>query len=267
MADSHSRLRVTGSWAPFGAALAAFHDRGEDLPVKVRNDFGPPEEIHVAIFFREEDAFEDWETIALGQCGRRVLDVGACVGAHALVLQERGHEVTALDPIPCAVRIMRERGVDDAREGTLFELSSGQVYDTVLVLMNGSMMAETLAGVDRLLASAAGVLAPQGSLILDSTDLRDAADQGGDEGLESESERKPENGLQSQPEDDPHYIGEIHYQLSVGEHAGDVFPQLFVDPDTLDARARLAGWDMEVIWSGSGGRYLSRLQRAGMSHR
>lgn len=229
--------------------MAAFHDRGEDIPVRVRNDFGPPEEIHVAVFFRREDAFEEWETIALGQCGRRVLDVGACVGAHALVLQERGHEVTALDPIPCAVRIMRERGVEDAREGTLFELRPLNVYSTVILLMNGSMIAETLAGLDRLLAAAATVLEPQGTLILDSTDLRDAADD--DEGLESE-------------DDDP-YIGELHYQLSVGEQVGDVFPQLFVDPDTLDRRVRLAGWDMEVIWSGPGGRYLARLLRSAAS--
>ena len=127
-------------------------------------------------------------------------------------------------------------------------------------------IAETLAGLDRLLASTAGVLAPQGSLILDSTDLRDTADEDGDEGFESESEREPENGPESQPDDDLHYIGELQYQLSVGPHSGDVFPQLFVDPDTLDARARLAGWDMDVIWSGSDGRYLSRLQRIRLSH-
>ncbi len=76
------------------------------------------------VFFRKEEAFEEWESIALRQCGPRVLDIGAGAGAHALVLQGRGHEVTALDLIPEAVRIMRERGVEDAREGTLFELPS-----------------------------------------------------------------------------------------------------------------------------------------------
>ncbi len=107
--------------------MAAFHDRGEDVAVTVRNDFAPPEVIHASVFFRREDAFEEWEAIALGHCGRRVLDIGAGVGAHALVLQEQGHEVTALDPIPEAVRIMRERGVEDAREGTLFEFPSPRV--------------------------------------------------------------------------------------------------------------------------------------------
>ena len=71
VASSHPRFRLTGAWAPFGSALAAFHDRGEDVLVKVGNDFGPPEEIRISVFFRREDAFEDWEAIALGECGRR----------------------------------------------------------------------------------------------------------------------------------------------------------------------------------------------------
>lgn len=206
----------------------------------VRNDFGQTEEIHASFFFRTEEAFEEWESIALCQCGPRVLDVGAGVGAHALVLQARGHAVTALELIPEAVRIMRARGLEDAREGSLFDVPSSSAYDTVTLLMNGSMIAETLSGLDRLLGAAATVLGPGGALILDSTDLRDDPCSEGAGG-------------------DGRYIGELHYQLSVGEHVGEIFPQLFVDPDTLDDRARLAGWDMEVIWRGSGGRYLALL--------
>ena len=234
---------MSAPWSPLGSALAAFHDRGEDVAVTVRNDFGPSEEIRASFFFRTEAAFEEWESIALSRCGPRVLDIGAGAGAHALVLQARGHEVTALDLIPEAVRIMRERGVEDAREGTLFEVPSARVYDTVTLLMNGSMIAETLSGLDRLLAAAAAVLDPRGALILDSTDLRDDVHEG-DAGAEDG------------------YIGELHYQLSIGDHVGEVFPQLFVDPDTLDERARLAGWDVEVIWRGSGGRYLAVLSVA-----
>ena len=205
--------------------------------VTVRNDFGQTEEIPASFFFRTEEAFEEWESVALRQCGPRVLDIGAGVGAHALVLQGRGHEVTALDLIPEAVRIMKERGVEDAREGTLFELRPGSVYDTVILLMNGSMIAETLPGLDRLLAAAA---------------LRD---------LPHESASEPGTDLELGPEHDDRYFGELHYQLSVGEHVGEVFPQLFIDPETLEVRARRGGWRMEVLWSGPDGRYLARLRR------
>ncbi len=241
------RSGLTGPWAPLGLALAAFHDRGEDVAVSVRNDFGQAEEIDVAIFFRREGAFEEWESIALRYCGPRVLDVGAGVGAHALVLQARGHEVTALEIIPQAVRIMRERGVADAREGALFDLPTEQTFDSVILLMNGSMIAETLAGFDRLLATAADVLGPGGALILDSTDL----------GNDVNAEDEPGRG----DEIYDRYFGELHYQLSIGNQDGEVFPQLFIDPETLKARAALAGWVTEVVWSGPEGRYLARLQK------
>ena len=121
---------MSGPWSPLGAALAAFHDRGADVAVTVRNDFGPTEEIHASFFFRSEDSFEEWESVALRRCGPRVLDLGAGVGAHTLVLQARGHEVTALDLIPEAVRIMRERGVEDPRERTLFTSYRQRTYTT-----------------------------------------------------------------------------------------------------------------------------------------
>jgi len=228
--------------------LEAFHDRSEDVTLRVRNDFGQEEEVHVSIFFRAEDAFEEWESIALRHCGRRVLDVGAGVGAHALVLQARDHEVTALEIIPEAVRIMRERGVADAREGTLFDLPTDETFDTVVLLMNGSMIAETLAGFDRLLGAAASVLGRAGTLILDSTDLRNTVFDESERGSEELSEVEP-------------YLGELHYQLSVGDQDGEVFPQLFIDPDTLKRRAALGGWGTSVIWSGADGRYLALLQK------
>ena len=66
-----------------------YYDSGEDSAITIRNDFSDPEEIYPSVFFRGEEGFEDWELIALRRCGQRVLDVGAGVGAHGLVLQKR----------------------------------------------------------------------------------------------------------------------------------------------------------------------------------
>ena len=272
-ANRRSRTRLSGPWTPLGSALAAFYDRGEDLSVTIRNDFGPTEEVRASLFFRGEDSFEEWELIALGQCGRRVLDVGAGVGAHALVLQARGHEVTALEPIAEAVRIMKERGVASVREGTIFDLPSTPTYDTVMLLMNGSMIAETLSGLDGLLEAVGGVLEPDGVLVLDSTDLLQApyawSERNPTTELAADSEAEPDAQIEidsaaesdTESAHDGRYLGELHYQLSVGDHTGDVFPQLFVDPATLKERAGLAGWSTEVIWSGTGGHYLACLRR------
>jgi SAM-dependent methyltransferase len=73
--------------------------------------------------FAAEYAMRDWfefgafpilEENALKRCSGRVLDVGAGVGRHILALQAGGFEACAIDVLEPAVRIMRERGVDNA---------------------------------------------------------------------------------------------------------------------------------------------------------
>ncbi len=231
--------RLTRAWSPLAAALVSFHRGNSSATVTVRNDFGQSEELSVSLFFRREEEFEDWEGLALERCGSRVLDVGAGVGAHALPLQERGHRVTALELLPEAVRIMRERGVTDVRQGTLADVNDWATYDTLLLLMHGSMIAESLLGLDRLLDRAALLVTPGGVLLMDSTDLRE------DGSVEFE--------------EDGRYFGELHYQLSAGGVESEIFPQLFVDAETLADHGQRAGWDTEIVWRGPGGRYLAEL--------
>jgi SAM-dependent methyltransferase len=67
----------------------------------------------------------------------RVLDLGCGAGRVALHLQERGHEVVAIDVSPLAVDVARRRGLRDARTGT-FEtaLRPAERFDTFLLLGN-----------------------------------------------------------------------------------------------------------------------------------
>ena len=123
--------------------------------------------------FRPPTDFSPIDREALGRCSGRVLDVGAAAGAVTLPLQERGLEVTALDPVPDAVRIMRNRGVLNARLGDVMTFRSDELFDTVLLLMNGSMIAGTLAGLERMLLHLETLLSPGGQVLMDSTDLRD----------------------------------------------------------------------------------------------
>src|SRR5262249_55251375 len=92
-------------------------------------------------------------------------------GVHSLVLQQRRLPGTAIDISPQAGEIMSRRGGADARGISLFAFAGGP-FDTILMLGHGVGMVETLAGLDRFLAHAGGLLSEGGQVLLDSLDVR-----------------------------------------------------------------------------------------------
>jgi hypothetical protein len=174
------------------------------------------------------------------------------VGSIALLLQDEGLPVTAVEVVPEAVEIMRSRGVHDARMGRLEDLDEERAFDTILLLMNGSALAGTLRGLPPFLSSLGRLLAPGGQVLLDSTDLT-----GGRVGGPWLDE---DGSLPDACEDD--YPGELQYQIEYRRDRGAPFPQLFVDPETLRRVAEREGWTAEVVWEGVQGEYLARLGRS-----
>ena len=204
-------------------------------------DDGGVQEMPVGVFFRAGRSLRPADRQALALSRGRVLDVGAGGGALALALQDAGHPVTALEILPGAVRVLRERGVQEARRGDLWTFRPRRLYDTVLALMNGTAPAGTLAGLGPLLAALAAPLAPDGQLLVDSTDLREPG-------------RRPVRG-------DGRYVGELQYQLEYEGERGPPFPQLFVDPLRLGRAARSVGLAARVVWRGRAGEFLARVTR------
>lgn len=204
----------------------------------LHSDLGEHEELAVAGWFRDLTGPSDRAAVDLAR--GRVLDVGAGTGLHSLALQGRGLAACAIDFVPEAVEIMRRRGVHDARLANLFDFRDG-LFDTILVLANGIGLAETLAGLPRLFTAFDRLLAPGGQVLCDSTDLRA-------EGFGAKR-------------DDGRYIGEILFQLEYKGEKAPPFPQLYVDPDLLAARATQSGWVCEVAQQYGNGGYLARLTR------
>jgi SAM-dependent methyltransferase len=122
-------------------------------------------------FFRAESDMNDAEMEALNRCKGRVLDVGAGAGCHALVLQQRGMDVTALERSTLSCEVMRARGVREVWEADVMSLS-GQQFDTILLLMNGFGISGTEDGLVSLLSHLKTLLAPGGRIVGDSTDIR-----------------------------------------------------------------------------------------------
>jgi SAM-dependent methyltransferase len=240
------------AWKPHAEAMQAYHRGNADAVIVVYDDF-ERDEVPVSYFFRGPDQFPPYEQLALDLCRGRVLDVGAGSGCHSLELQTRGFDVTAIEVLPELVEILRERGVRQAEVASWMDVEAG-TFDTVLMLMNGLGLAETLTGLRKFFREAGRLLRPGGQIIADSTDVRVRMDP--EAGRTGELRRR-----------DGRYIGELHFQLEFDGRKGAPFPQLYVDPDTLLRAAQQGGWHAEIVRSPDGsGHYLVRLT-AGASGR
>ena len=222
----------------FGQALTDQFKRGKADTLHLYTSLGDLEEMPLDLFFRSEAEMPELETYALELCKGKVLDIGAGVGSHALVLQERSLDVTALDISPAACEIMRERGVKNILCGAIGDLQL-EKYDTLLLLMNGIGVFGKLHGFAAFLERAKGLINPGGQLLFDSSDITYAYD---DTELPT-----------------THYFGEVAYQYEYKGVKGDWFNWMFIDQATLISTAYQAGWTCEVLYVDENDQYLARL--------
>ncbi|WP_285059731.1 class I SAM-dependent methyltransferase [Pedobacter ginsengisoli] len=204
----------------------------------VHNSYDEPEEMPVEIYFRNEAEMPELELEALKQCKGKVLDVGAGVGSHALVLQKRGFDVTGMDISPAAVTIMKQRGLKKAIEGNILEYKGGK-YDTLLFMMNGIGLTGSLAGLKVFLKTVKDLLNPGGQLIFDSSDLM----------YLYQEIAFPQRG----------YYGEVSFRYEYKSVKGNWFKWVYVDKKTLKDLAAETGWNAEVIFEDQQDQYLARL--------
>ena len=224
----------------FGMALSDYYQRQIDEILWLHNSYDDPEEMPIDIFFRSYDEMPKLEHIAMDLCRGKVLDVGAGVGSHALVLQKKGIDVTAIDISPIAVQVMNHRGVKKALEQDIFSLDAK--YDTLLFLMNGIGITGTLIGFTAFLGKAEQLINTGGQLIFDSSNIF----------YLYEDLPKPSNK----------YFGEVSYQYEYGQQKGKWFDWLYLDQQTLVSISQQQGWNCEIIFDDGEDQYLARLTKS-----
>jgi 2-polyprenyl-3-methyl-5-hydroxy-6-metoxy-1,4-benzoquinol methylase len=221
-----------------GTALQDYFLKGRAETLWVHNSYGEDEVMPVDLFFRGEEDMPELELKALELCKGHVLDIGAGAGSHALALQERDFQVTALDISPTAVAIMKQRGVKDAIEKNIFEFD-GQNYDTLLFMMNGIGVTGTLNGFKNFLKKAKSYIKPAGQLIFDSSDISYL--------------------YQEVPFPAHAYYGEVAFSYAYKQQKGSWFKWVYIDQATLKKIAKECGWHAEIIMVDEHDQYLAQL--------
>lgn len=230
--------------SPYAQAMLAFWHGDADATYTINRDDGFSYPVPVGPSFAGPP-FTPVEQFALDRCAGRVLDVGAGVGRHALCLQERGLQVTAVEVAPELVAIMSARGVAEPLAENLSSLS-GREFDTVLMLMNGFGMVGSPLGADAFFDHARHLLRPGGQILCDSLDVR-------------QTTNSVHLAYQQANLDAGRSAGQMRFSIEYGGQHGEGFEWLHVDFDSLHALARNHRWSAEKLVQEEGGRYLARL--------
>jgi len=229
---------------PIGHAVRDYLNGIRDESILVKTDIAEDEQLLSFHFFRTFEQMPIQEQEALRRCSGRVLDVGAGAGVHSLWLQEHGFEVDALEISPLSCEVMRERGVKKVLLQDIYTLAD-QKYDSILLLMNGAGIAQTLPGLRVLLLHLKTLLNPGGKILADSSDLLYLfTDENGDTWVDIASDT---------------YYGEMEYQLTYKSIKGKPFRWLFVDPDTFCNYAEFCGFTVQEKFAGTHFDYLVEL--------
>jgi SAM-dependent methyltransferase len=234
-----------------GQALLDYQHGQHSAALTVQCSAADDEPLPAAYFFRTLLAMPELERQALDECRGRVLDLGAGAGCHTLELQSRGFtDVLALDQSAGAVQVMQARSVQQLTQRSVFAPRAAEElpYDTILMLMNGLGLAGTLEGLDKFLAHARTLLAPDGQILATSSDISYLYED--------------EDGALVIDLNGPYY-GEVDYTFQYKGQTGEPFPWLFIDAALLEDAARQAGYEVDFIDNDESGQYLVRLTVVG----
>lgn len=229
---------------PMGAAIYDYHFNGDADTLIVHSSMFEDDEIPVPDLFRSFEDMPELEKIALEEAEGRILDVGAGSGCHSLALKRMGKEAVAIDISGLSVEVMKHRGVD-ARQINLYDESFTEKFDTVLMLMNGTGIIGTLENMPAFFRRIRELLAPDGCVLIDSSDLRYLFEE-------------EDGSLMIDLADD--YYGLLDYQMEYKGVKGEPFDWLYVDFDTLAFYAEENGFTAELVAEGEHYDYLARLK-------
>lgn len=207
-----------------------YQENSEDL--QTETSISELDDLLVSYLFRDYQEMNALEKKALDLSFGKVLDVGSGAGSHSLYLQnERKLEVTALDISPKSIEVCKARGVKNAICEDLLQFSEKD-FDTVLLLMNGTGIFQSLEHIDQYLQKLKSLVAENGQILIDSTDILYMYDQDEDGGV-----LVPATG----------YYGELDFYLHYKGESELPMKWLYLDFDTLENAAIANGFKIEKV--------------------
>lgn len=228
----------------FGQALSRFYFEKDSAKLYSETNISHWDHYPLDYLFRDYDQMPELEQKALSLAEGKILDVGCGAGSHSLYLQNKGLDVWAIDASEGAAAVAQARGVRQISKTSLLDYSENN-FDTIIMLMNGTGIFESLERVPIYLNHLKSLLSPGGKILIDSSDLQYIYDA-------------ENNGAIWVPAD--RYYGELEFRLRYKKQLSEKFPWLFLDHNLMADLAQSNGWSFEIITHGEHYDFLAQLK-------
>ncbi|MFM1754954.1 MAG: hypothetical protein RLZZ236_1893 [Bacteroidota bacterium] len=228
----------------FGKAILDYKTNSSPENMITSTSISEEDEMEVAYLFRSFNEMPTLEQKALQLTKGRTLEVGCGAGSHGLYLQnERNIDVHSIDISKNAIEACTLRGLKNAQAIDVLNIEN-EKYDTILLLMNGTGIFETLQKTPIYLQKLKSLLRPNGQILIDSSDIIYMFDEDEDGGKWIPSET---------------YYGELTFTLQYKNETEIPFPWLYLDYNTLQNAAIANGLQCQLVLEGDHFDYLAQL--------
>lgn len=226
----------------FGQALLDYHNGNYTEDLMTATHISDEDELPLPYLFRDFKAMPKLEQKALKLAKGSILDVGCGSGSHSLYLQEQNQTVKAIDISKGAIEVSKQRGVINTEQKAL--LDETETFDTILLLMNGTGIFQTLNDVPHYLKHLKSLLNDNGQILIDSSDIKYMyEDEDGGFWIDTNA----------------NYYGELDYFLSYKGKKEIPMKWLYLDFNTLLTASTSVGLKCELITEGEHFDYLARV--------
>ena len=154
----------------FGKALLDYYNNQYTEDLITATSISSEDILPLPYLFRSYKDMPKLEQKALAMCRGKILDVGCGAGSHSLWLAKKKLQITSIDISEGAIEVCKQRKIPNPQKKSLLEVKNK--FDSILILMNGTGLFETLDQVDYYLKHLKSCLEPNGQILIDSSDIK-----------------------------------------------------------------------------------------------